>query len=43
MVQLSAAERAYIETKYGDCLCAACLLSLQKEYSSRLKENDFIG
>ena len=31
-VSLTTEERVYIETKYGDCLCAACLEALQKEY-----------
>jgi hypothetical protein len=32
-IQLSLKERAYIESKYDDCLCIHCLLVLQKEYA----------
>ncbi len=31
-INLTAEERAYIEAKYDDCLCADCLTSLQKKY-----------
>ncbi len=31
-IQISAEERAYIETKYDECLCINCLIRLQKEF-----------
>ena len=31
-IQLSAAERVYVESKFEDCLCINCLRYLQKEY-----------
>lgn len=31
-IQLSVEERAYVESKYDDCLCTNCLNALQKEY-----------
>ena len=31
-IQLTTEERAYIETKYEDCLCVNCLRILQTEY-----------
>ncbi|MFM6925596.1 MAG: cysteine-rich CWC family protein [Ferruginibacter sp.] len=31
-IQLSAEERAYVESKFEDCLCIYCLHDLQKEY-----------
>ena len=31
-IQLSVEERAYVESKYEDCLCVNCLYTLQKEY-----------
>jgi Cysteine-rich CWC len=30
-IQLSAAERAYVESKFEDCLCIDCLRALQME------------
>lgn len=31
-IQLSEAERAYVESRFDDCLCVSCLHALQKEY-----------
>lgn len=31
-IQLSLEERAFIEDRYKDCLCAACLLQLKNRY-----------
>jgi Cysteine-rich CWC len=31
-IQLSAEERAYMESKFEDCLCVYCLGAMQKEY-----------
>ena len=31
-VQLTARERAFIESRYEDCLCATCLVGIQKEF-----------
>jgi len=39
-IQLSAEERAYVGAKFDDCLCAACLAVLQKEYILSKEEND---
>lgn len=39
-IQLSVEERAYVGSKFEDCLCAGCLAALQKEYILRKEEND---
>ena len=31
-IQLSVEERAYVESRFEDCLCVDCLSALQKEY-----------
>ena len=31
-IQLSLEERAYVESKFEDCLCVNCLRALQKEF-----------
>lgn len=31
-ILLSVEERAYVESKFEDCLCVHCLHTLQKEY-----------
>ncbi len=31
-VELTAEERAFIEDRYNDCLCANCLLQLKNRY-----------
>ena len=31
-IQLSVEERAYVESKFEDCLCVNCLHALQKVY-----------
>ena len=31
-IQLSVEERAYVESKFEDCLCINCLNALQQEY-----------
>lgn len=31
-IQLSVAERVYVESKFEDCLCINCLRYLQKKY-----------
>jgi hypothetical protein len=32
-IQLSVEERAFIEERYRDCLCAGCLINLKNRYS----------
>jgi hypothetical protein len=41
-VQLSVEERAFIEERYRDCLCASCLLQLKNTYSL-LKEKNLLN
>ncbi|HEY6504848.1 MAG TPA: cysteine-rich CWC family protein [Chitinophagaceae bacterium] len=31
-IKLSAEQRAYLEQKYGDCLCRECLVYIQQEF-----------
>jgi hypothetical protein len=31
-IKLSVEERVYVESKFEDCLCIDCLVTLQKEY-----------
>ena len=31
-ISISAEERAYIDTRYSDCLCSKCLLQLKNDY-----------
>lgn len=31
-IQLSVEERAYVESRFEDCLCISCLTDMQKEY-----------
>ncbi|HEY9005004.1 MAG TPA: cysteine-rich CWC family protein [Ohtaekwangia sp.] len=34
-VSLREDERQYLRDNYSDCLCAACMVALQKEYQNR--------
>jgi hypothetical protein len=34
-IQLSAEERIFIESKYKDCLCIACLMALKAELAAK--------
>lgn len=34
-ISLNDAERDYISSQFEDCLCAKCLLELQKEYKQK--------
>ncbi len=34
-VRLTDEERAYIQSRFDDCLCANCLLELKREYNQR--------
>jgi len=34
-VELNEMERDYVSKKYDDCLCASCLLIMQKEYKQK--------
>jgi len=38
-VQLTLNETQYVSELYDGCLCAACLVELQKEYRSFISEN----
>ena len=42
-VQLTLNELEYIGTYYEDCLCANCLLQLQREYQESLLQCDKIS
>ena len=39
-IPLSAAERAYIDTKFTDCVCGPCLLQMKNDFV--LFKNQFI-